>query len=790
VFAAFPSLTAFDLDHTLRTANVAFPVLGASELAIEPIFGWWVVIILAAITLASIWLTVTSPGISGRGRALLVLIRLLATLMLLLGWLRPAILSEGERETEGAIAVLMDKSLSATLPSDSLGKSRWDVQQEVWEAIATATELKIGGSKIIPYFYDKDLTQPSDTDLPLLRKSFSVQPSGRLTDIGNALAEVSKTQVLPPLRAVVLIGDATQTRTPPLSDPLLVARQMAQLDQPIFVVGVGSRGESNILKDVALESLPEEIKAFAKKQITVPIMISAQGMTNVPIELTLVLKSPNKPDKELVKRTVFAQNKVDKLAVNYPLILDEPGDYMLEAKVAVDAKEQVTSNNQSISFLTVRDGGVRAVVLEGQPRSEQQFLRMSLDMSKDFSVNYLWFPDKTEKLWPLNIERSASGFKLTDFDVIIIGDLDSKALDEASWNRITQRVNQGAGLMLLGGYYSFDAGGYQSTALRDAIPIKMSANRQTRGAKIDSRFHFTEDVKLRPTRPHVITTLAPEPENQKLWEGLKPMMKGMNRFQELSSNPGTQILLEGPQGQPALVISEYGAGRVFAFAGDTTWQWYRSGDEYRRAHQTFWRQAMLWLVNRNKLDEGFQMVIDSRRQDIDAAPKIKIEWYGGSDNAVIPPTIKVALSRDGQFIKNLDISSIAEATREVVASGLDSPGLYRAQLTSTDAKGKEYKSDLAFLVQDVSRELTQPAADWRMMANLVAAGKTSGSELFLPEDTGSLITKLRERQNMTKTTTIERRRLGDAAWDTWLYFAIFCGLMSVEWVLRKRWQLP
>jgi hypothetical protein len=111
-------------------------------------------------------------------------------------------------------------------------------------------------------------------------------------------------------------------------------------------------------------------------------------------------------------------------------------------------------------------------------------------------------------------------------------------------------------------------------------------------------------------------------------------------------------------------------------------------------------------------------------------------------------------------------------------------------LTSSDAKGKEHNANLAFLVQDVSRELIQPAADWLMMANLVAAGKSAGSELFLPEETGQLIAKLRERQNATKTTTIERRRLGDAAWDTWLYFALFCGLMSFEWILRKRWQLP
>jgi hypothetical protein len=276
-----------------------------------------------------------------------------------------------------------------------------------------------------------------------------------------------------------------------------------------------------------------------------------------------------------------------------------------------------------------------------------------------------------------------------------------------------------------------------------------------------------------------------------LWQSLK-LKNGMNRFQELSTNPGVQVLLAGPQRQPALVTGQFGNGRVLAFAGDTTYLWYRNGDEsgHRRAHQTFWRQAVLWLVNRERLNEGFQMFIDSRRQDIDATPNIRIEWFGGSDGAAIPQSVKVALSRDGVFVKNLEVTSVNESIRQAAVSGLDRPGLYRALLTATDSAGKQHETELAFLVQDVSKELSQPSADWRMIGNLVAAGKEAGSDLFLPEDTGKLIQKLQERQNSAKVSTIERRRLGDQAWDTWLYFVLFCGLMTVEWSCRKRWQLP
>ena len=76
------------------------------------------------------------------------------------------------------------------------------------------------------------------------------------------------------------------------------------------------------------------------------------------------------------------------------------------------------------------------------------------------------------------------------------------------------------------------------------------------------------------------------------------------------------------------------------------------------------------------------------------------------------------------------------------------------------------------------------------MANLVSANKSAGGQLLLPEDIGQGIQWLRDRQETVKVTTLEKRRLGDAAWDSWLYLIVFCGLMSCEWGLRKSWQLP
>jgi hypothetical protein len=252
------------------------------------------------------------------------------------------------------------------------------------------------------------------------------------------------------------------------------------------------------------------------------------------------------------------------------------------------------------------------------------------------------------------------------------------------------------------------------------------------------------------------------------------------------------VLLESQNGDPVLVTGEAGNGRVLAFAGDTTYQWFLSGEAsgQRRVHQQFWRQALLWLIRRDSLNEGFRLNLERRRLEIDATPKLAIDWFGGGKNKPMPEQVKIELSREGQWLQNIETNSISDSVREARIAGLDTPGLYRAALTSEGADGERYTADIAFIVRDESRELTLLAADWQMMENITSANAAAGGEVFLPEDVGKALSWFGERQQATKVTTIEKRRLGDAAWDSWLTLVIFCILMSVEWGLRKSWQLP
>jgi uncharacterized membrane protein len=760
------------------------------SISIEPVFGWYAAVTLAGLLLASLWLTLTNTGLSMRGRLALTALRLMAAAVVFLGWLRPGLISKTEHESSGAVAVAMDTSQSMALPSKNSGENRWVAQQNIWNAIVAESKLKIGGMKVIPYFFDQTLKATASDDLPNLQRAFKENPNGRLTDLGKALSDLQKSQIDPPLRAVILISDGTQTSLPPEVEPTNIARQMAQLDQPLLLFGVGPRTSASQFRDIALEGVPEHFDSFDKNVLQVPVVVRATGVQGQTVDVKLSLRSTSKPEpwKEVGTKALQVTKPSQSFSERLQLIAPEPGEYVLEvaASAKKDFNEAVPGNNQVLAFVTIREGGSKILYLEGEPRYEQKYLKWSLNSSRDFVVHFEWLKEKNRSSWPMDLTKPPASVDFSKYDVIMLGDLDSTAIADSNLAGIRSRVENGAGLLLMGGYHSFEAGGYGRTKLAPAFPVELGNRTQPFGAPIDALLHSSKPSRIKLLADHPITALAPEPENTQLWRNLKPM-QSINRFGRLNGRmTGVQVLASSEENEPILVTGEFGRGRVLAFAGDSTWQWWLDGEQ--EAHKLFWRQAILWLLKRDAISEGFGLKLDRRRLLLDESATLKLEWFGGSEQLAMPQKIKLELRQEGNWLRNLESTVVNESKRESIIKGLERPGVYDIALTATSETGKEYRSNIAFVVRDESRELSQPDADWTMLSNLASANATAGGHL--PEDVSKALDWLRQRQDASKVTLLEKRRLGDAAWDAWLYLLIFTGLLSLEWALRKAWQLP
>lgn len=760
----------------------------AESFNVDPVFGWLAAGILTVVMLASLWLTLTAPGLSRSKRMALVALRLLAVVLLLLAWVRPGLITMLRRESPGAIAVMLDSSESMSLESGSADRTRWDVQRELYQELVEKTDLQIGKSRMIPYFYGDSVAEADVAKDSRLADAFSAGPDQGVTSLGDALEAVRSRMIDPPLRGVIMLGDFGQTDLDG-ADPANVARQMARVDQPVLAVGIGPSGAS-AARDVAVEGLPEEMAAFQGKELQVPIVVRSAGMVGQPVEVALRLKSSGRPEQLLETRTITPSGSPESLPISFNVVAPAIGDYLLEVSAKVDGREQILANNSQVGFLTVREGGARILYLEGEVRSEARFLKRALDQSLEFEVDA-----PRELLFNRgNARRQASTqllrrYNLRNYDVIILGDIPQRDLSREFQTALANRIEDDqAGLLVLGGWYAFGAGGYQRSELNRLFPTGLPGREQQFDRPFFADNHLAGDVKIVPRAEHPITRLdVNRRRSDEIWRTL-PALTGANRLGDVKPVPGIRVLLASPAGDPLLVVADRGSlGRVIAFAGDTTWKWVLAGQG--DTHLRFWRQVMLWLVRKDSLDVGFKLTMPRRRYGKGDAPELGIEWFGGEDSEARPERWRLELSRDGKWLGDLAYQTRSDVYAQSQTKPLTVPGLYSIKLTAGNGES-QMETEFSFLVSDLSPELATDVLDEQTLESIVSASSPAGGRRVLPSELDDALDWLRQRQHATRVETLERRRLGDQAWDAWLYFVLFCGVMSAEWALRKKWQLP
>ena len=272
-------------------------------------------------------------------------------------------------------------------------------------------------------------------------------------------------------------------------------------------------------------------------------------------------------------------------------------------------------------------------------------------------------------------------------------------------------------------------------------------------------------------------SLAHGEKNVLAWAELPPL-DGANRFRELK--PGAQVLATTDNDQPLLVAKDYGAGRVLAFAGDSTWHWWMHGHE--ALHKRFWRQTVLWLARKDQTNEGnVWLSLDKRRY----SPGARVEFTMGAKSPTGEPIADVVWQARVKLPNgNLGQTRLRHQGDEMSGLFLDAlaPGDYVVQVEAK-AKGQTLGTAQArFLVYEQDLEMDNPAADLGAMESLAVM---TGGRAVAPEQLPNLLAELKQAAHNFEIETQIKHTL----WDTWPFFSTLVGLLLVEWYLRKRWGL-
>ncbi|MDX1963768.1 MAG: hypothetical protein SFX18_11480 [Pirellulales bacterium] len=755
----------------------------SSEWHLNPVHSLTLVTICGALLLAALfWLGRETSRLSPGRHWTLFGLRLLVFLAVILLLLRPTLVTSELKEQSASICVMVDDSRSMQTEDELNGTSRWNaVQQDLRQSTKVLDELAKKYELEIVRFSQESQPFGSQLDKALAPD----RPTGSQTAIGGALEDLLRRANNKRLAAVILQSDGAQQAYPPRDQsPQSAARRLADLGTPLYTIPYGQERSLTQSRDLAVTELLAGPTVYVKNILTATGTIRLNGYVNQPIQVQLLYETAPGKEEVVGSATVTPQQPDDLAAVEISFTPEKPGEHKLTLRVLTPdgTTETVTNNNQLSTFVTVLEGGLNILYLEGEARVEQRFLRRSLNFSPDMRVDFEFFDPqpKSRARWPINLEAQLKPGK---YNAYILGDVDSTLFRPADLEQLARNVEQGAGLILLGGYHSFWAGGYDRTPLARIMPLQPTPlERQNFNEPIRRDLHLPGPLQMIPDAGLGQTVsflkLAPKGENENFWKQL-PALKGANKWTKLKVN--AKVLARSQHGDPLIAAVEPGQGRVLAFAGDTTWQWVMQG--FESAHKTFWRQAILWVLKIDESANGTVWVkLDQRR----VSPGRRIDFTTGVRG--VPPEIAdqanftaVVHFPDGKT-RNVSLANTAGEWGGSFGETLI-PGEYRIEVAG-DHDGKALGMGKArFIVLDQDLELNNAAARPSLLQSLSLMTAKSGGKQLARNELANLLEELLKQPPVVEVET----QVKHTPWDRPEVLLFIVGLLTLEWYLRKKW---
>ena len=161
----------------------------------------------------------------------------------------------------------------------------------------------------------------------------------------------------------------------------------------------------------------------------------------------------------------------------------------------------------------------------------------------------------------------------TDLRLVILSDYPAANFSEELQHQFINRIANGTGLLMIGGWESFHGlgGDWDIAALGELLPVEIAGE--------DDRLNSDRPLLVRRAGTHAITDGLP-------WETHPPYVGGLNRFQPKSdarvlletdalvtAREGGDWRLVTESNAPLLVVGEQGRGRTAALATDVAPHW-------------------------------------------------------------------------------------------------------------------------------------------------------------------------------------------------------------------------
>lgn len=647
---------------------------------------------------------------------------------------------------------------------------------------------------------------------------------GTATDLTAALEQILDNSSPESLAGILLLSDGRHNGGALPEDAL---RQLGVQNSPLSAVAVGgSLGPV----DVSILGLSAPESVYLGDRVGVRAEVKFDGLRGQQVRAVL------RYGGEIVDEEVVSVPDVDfRTELRFVHLPEEKGIYDYEVELEPLESELFDSNNAWRFKTAVTDDRTNVLLVDGFPRWEFRYLR-NLFYGRDKSVHLQYVllrPDRIEGVrGPTDVAASATrpfgeaeANSLPDdidewrlFDVIILGDIPPGAISFEEWNAIREAVTERGALLVCVGGPRYMPHAHESKVLQDLLPVTWDVSTDPIFASPEEAYRIAMTTAGR-SHP-VMAQSTSRSLNAQLWAQMPPAtwrntVSGIKEGAEVLAyaDPldgglgASAVSLDGSpesveraieqlanrktfeQEHALVTVQRAGLGKVVMMNFDQTWRFrYGVGDTY---HHRFWGQVVRWGAGENLRSGGERVRLGTDRITYTPSDPVDVlaKVLDGDRRPVTDAELVAVLYRDGQpqMRQKMSYRTGSSGVYETSIAALPQSGDYTIRLEGPavdEALAAEASSDLSHieteLVVVASRnpvELAELTADRDFLAH---AAQVSGGRLAEIGGASSLL----DTFGAPREVLTERRRI--TLWDQWPVIAIFLGLLTTEWVLRRR----
>jgi uncharacterized membrane protein len=680
-------------------------------------------------------------------------------LALLLLW-QPAILITQLNPQQNIIALVVDDSRSMGINengSTRLSKAVKSLQGGVLTDLQKKFQTRL-------YRLDGNLTRINGLD--------ELNATAPVTHIGDGMKQLADETAGLPIGAIVLLSDGADNANGVDRDTIAELRSRRI---PVHTVGYG---DLQVPKDIEIDDASIAPRALANSRLSARVTFHQRGFAGS--KATLKVRDGSK-----ILATQQVTLAADGAAQSENLLFDvgPAGTKSLQFSLDPLAGEENQANNSLERLVNVESDQRRVLYIEGEPRWEYKFIRRAED--DDHSVHLVSMLRTTEnKIYRQGIDdpkELADGFPtkaedLFKYQGLIIGSVEANYFTPAQQDLIERFVDvRGGGALLLAGSSSLADGGWSASIMANLLPVVLPDHKNT--------FHRDPaTAELTPAGEDSIITRLDEDtaRNDEHWKKLPYMM---NYQDPGTPKPGAAVLADmtaAGRKMPLLVTENYGRGRTSVLASEGTWRWQMNLPVGDRTHKEFWQQLLRWLVadtpgpvtatvpSSTLYDDGrVQFSADVRdNKTYEPLPDAQVEAHilgPGGIAAAVPLTQDP--NTPGVFHGEFNAEKPGTYTSEVVAKhGDDEIGRDVLAFERIDGVAESFHTEQ-------NRELLEKLAS------------ETGGRYWQPADVSRLPGEI--SYSDAGITTRETKDL----WNMPIVFLLILGLVSSEWLLRRKWGI-